>query len=319
MATNNKKSTTADLNPIATKVIEGLRQSMNSKIIDMMSWKKGVAEAESIAGKSPSFNALSHLDPNHAVYMHSMNTLSDYVESICQLPAVKKITDLYAKAEDEYMPGGPPMSPLTKTYFSCWGLLDLSVGKGRESFATIVLALCRYLKMDAHTIQVYQILAKSRMGFYMHEGVSGKIISFREIITNKEIKAICPAGYMGKKGEIWFTRIFPPPFESAAQYSIVFTTPYVIGEIESQNAFKTGSEKSWLEFFDRNLNKTKIADPVASYEHFMKYGLNPNYWSEYIFLSFVNFQSDKIWCAGFPDIQASMPHTDEGMKRLGMS
>jgi hypothetical protein len=40
----------------------------------------------------------------------------------------------------------------------------------------------------------------------------------------------------------------------------------------------------------------------------MKYGLNKNYWTEYIFLSYRNHSENMILLEGFPDILSSMPH-----------
>lgn len=311
MATKNKKNTTADLKPLSAKVLAGMRQVMNAKIVDMSQWKKAEANADALAQATPSLDSLSDLDPTHAVYVHALNTMGEFVESVCQLPAMAKLTDKYGQSEDEYMPYGPPESPLTRSYFSCWGFLDLSVGKARESFASIVIDLCRELQLESSNIQVYQQLANSRMGFYVHEGFNGDYIKFRELITNNKINAICPAGYKGQTGEIWLARILPPPFEGVTDYWIVFTTPYILGEISPREYFSPDTEERWLAFFDRNLKKTNIPDRVAAYTHLMKYGLNTNYWNEYIFLSYVNHQSDRIFSAGYPDIAKSMPQSEE--------
>ena len=36
--------------------------------------------------------------------------------------------EFHLHAEDIYMPSGPPMSPLTKSYFLYWGFFDLCLG-----------------------------------------------------------------------------------------------------------------------------------------------------------------------------------------------
>ena len=129
------------------------------------------------------------------------------------------------------------------------------------------------------------------------------------MITNTEIKAIAPSGYLGHAGEIWFARVFPPPFEMATlDYSLVFTTPYVLTNQETQRELIFSVEKDWLAYFQRNLPKTSEDTEVLAYEHLMKYGLDRNYWNEYVFLSYRNHQSDMILLEGIPDIPESLPH-----------
>jgi hypothetical protein len=154
-------------------------------------------------------------------------------------------------------------------------------------------------------------MQNSRMGFYIHEGVYEGFVHLRELITQKQIKVIVPSGYMGSQGEIWFARIMPEPFAKLNYgYSVVFTTPYIISEMQNQRIVYS-NEKSWDLFFERNLGKTKIENKNRAYEVFMKSGLNRHYWNEYIFEGYVNHQDDMILLAGLPDIPLSRPHSKE--------
>jgi hypothetical protein len=111
----------------------------------------------------------------------------------------------------------------------------------------------------------------------------------------------------------------PPPFETGQfSYSVIFTTPYVVGELQNKLNFLRGNEKSWSEYFERNLSKTGRSDKISAYEFLMKYGLDRNYWNEYIFLAYVNHRQDMISLAGFPDTPASLPHSPQGEGRLGI-
>jgi hypothetical protein len=247
----------------------------------------------------------------HGVYVYAQNKLSVFIEQLAELPALSKLSDIYGDAQDEYMPSGPPTSPLTASYFSCWGFFDLCVGLKKETFATIVIDACRFLKADPGLITIFELMQKSRMGFYVHEGVSGKFVNLRELITGKETNVIVPSGYLGKLGEIWLVRLMPEPFpELNYGYSAVFTTPYVISEMQN-NRFVMASEEKWELFFERTREKTKIEDKKRSYEFLMKYGINRHYWNEYIFEGYVNHTNDMILLAGFPDIPSSRPHSKE--------
>lgn len=319
MKKKKRKKTNRNSKLISKKILSSMQQLLKSKVVDISEWRNGKISAEDYQGSVISDDQLSKLDPVHGVYTYGQNKLSVFVEQLSQLPELSQLTNVYADAEDEYMPSGPPVSPLTKSYFSCWGFLDICVGAKKETFCSVTIDLCRFFGTDAGLISIFEKMNDSRMGFYVHEGSSHKHIFLRELITNKEIEAIVPTGYHGAKGEIWFARVMPPAFKvDQFDHYIVFTTPYVVGELQNKFSFLRGSEKSWLEYFERNLKKTGHNDKISAYEFLMKYGLDKNYWNEYIFLAYVNHQQDMISLAGFPDIPASLPHSEEGEERLGM-
>lgn len=140
----------------------------------------------------------------------------------------------------------------------------------------------------------------------------------RELVTNREIKTISPSGYFGNPGEIWFARVLPPPFDNELfDYSIVFTTPYVLGKIDSRKEFIPVVESDWLDYLERTLPKTRIDEKDLVYEYLMKYGLSRNYWNEYVFLSYRNHRRDMILLEGLPDLPSSLPHSKEGRAKLG--
>ena len=172
------------------------------------------------------------------------------------------------------------------------------------------------LDVDKGLIRIFECMQNSRMGFYVHEGVVEGFVHLRELITQKQIKVIVPSGYMGRPDEIWFVRILPEPFtELNYGYSVVFTTPYIISEMQNE-WFVFSNENNWHSFFERNLGKTKIEDKNRAYDFLMKYGLDRHYWNEYIFEAYVNHQDDMILLAGFPDILLSRPHSKENRERF---
>ena len=318
MKKRKRRSSNHKTKPISKKILSSAQQLLKTKVVNITEWREAKIAAEDYEKTVISDNALSKLDPVHAVYTYAQNKLSVFIEQLAQLPALAQLTNAYADAENEYMPSGPPMSPLTNSYFTCWGFFDLCAGVKRESFASVTIDLCRFLGVDAGLLAVFEKMQNSHMGIYVHEGSSDDYIFLRELITNREIRTIVPSGYRGTQGEIWFARVMPPPLEGGQfSYSIVLTTPYVMGEVQDNLHFLRRSETAWLEYFERNLKKTRHEDAVSAYEFLMKYGLDRNYWNEYIFFAYVNHQQDMIMLAGFPDTPASLPHTAQGQERLG--
>ena len=314
--------------PVAEKVISALRKASGRKVIDLSRFKEARLDAENLVKTVVSEKEMAKLDPVHAVYVYAQNMMSVLGEQLGELPELSKLVNALADAEEEYMPSYPPMSPLSTSYFTCWSFFDLTTGVKRETLGTIIIDACRSLGVNEGLLTVFELLQNSRMGFYAHEGVSGKRLRLRELVTGKEMEAIYPTGYRGKAGQIWYARVMPEPFpELGCGYAVVFTTPYVILEITGKDRAKNADEKRWLEFFERTLPKVKIKDTVAAYEHFMKYGLSRkimgyerpgmHYWNEYIFEGYVNYRNDMINLAGFPDIALSRPHSSESQKLRG--
>jgi hypothetical protein len=105
---------------------------------------------------------------------------------------------------------------------------------------------------------------------------------------------------LGRAREFCFARIVPPPFD-IGDYHVAVTTPYII--IGS-------SVDDWAAYFGRMIPRFGMAPPVASYVELMKYGVVPDYWSEYIFQAYSNFQNNAIFLHGIPDKPKSLPHFD---------
>ena len=68
------------------------------------------------------------LDPTViAVYISVQNITSVFAECVSVLPELEPYYDVIAAAEEEYMPSGPPMSPLTRQLLHDLGLLRFPV------------------------------------------------------------------------------------------------------------------------------------------------------------------------------------------------
>ena len=53
------------------------------------------------------------------------------------MPELRTFRKRLEKLEDDYMPGYPPMSPITGSHFAMWTQCDLRVGEGAETMAGI--------------------------------------------------------------------------------------------------------------------------------------------------------------------------------------
>ena len=300
--------------PISRRVLAALRKERQRRVIDFSALKLGAERAEALERGVISETDMQEYDPLHAVYIYAQNKMSVMVEHIAALPMCASLMKAYSDAEDVYMPSGPPMSPLTGSYFFCWGVFDSAVGEERETLGSVAIDLGLAIDTEPSLIHLFEHMQASRMGLYVHEGVDGSRVLLRELITGMQHRCLSPAGYMGKPGEIWFVRILPEPYESLPLgYSLVFNTPYVIGRYDGD--FGPADRNEWHAFLERTMPKTGIADAGGAYAHLMKYGLSRNYWNDYLMDAYVNHRPDMIILAGIPDMPASLPHARDRRSR----
>ena len=305
------------MGPISKKIIAGLKKAKNQKIIDLKAIKEAKTYSQELDKTVVSEDELLKYDPLHTVYSYAQNKISVLVEQLSGFSALSKLTNTLEHANDIYLPSSPPRSPLTKSYFTCWGFFDLCIGIKKESFGTVILDLLKNLKADLGLIKIIECMQDSRMGIFVHKGHLDRYVILEELVTGREIKVIVPSGYQGKEDEIWYARVMPEPFPDLNyRYSLVFTTPYILVDING-NLGSSAKCDDWEAFFDRNLKTAGGKNKIRAYESFMKYGKNKYFWNEYIFEGYVNYQEDMIMLAGFPDKPLSMPHSEASQRERG--
>ena len=86
------------------------------------------------------------------------------------MPELAKLGRQIAELEEEYMPLGPPMSPITGSHFTNWTLLDLGVGLHDESLGSCVAAVSKAMGSDPEYVELVEPLCRTRPGVYIHQG-----------------------------------------------------------------------------------------------------------------------------------------------------
>jgi hypothetical protein len=238
------------------------------------------------------------LDPVFATYAFVQNITSFFAEGMSQLPEMKEFADAVGSAEDEYLPSGPPMSPLTGSFFTSWAFYDLQFDGG-DTLASCQIDVNDVLGMDPDQLDALKKLANSRMGIYEHVGMDASHIRLRELVTDAEVRCHCASGYPGRLGELWYVRLLPSLVADLARYHVAFTTPYILMQ---------ASKDDWLQFLRRAMLQTGISDESQALRELLKYGPEPTYWNEFVFKAYHHHQADAIFLAGIPDLKATLPH-----------
>ncbi|MCB9294416.1 MAG: hypothetical protein H6559_15030 [Lewinellaceae bacterium] len=225
-------------------------------------------------------------------YLITQNMISIFGEELSAFRSARAYFNVMEQFEEEYMPSGPPWSPLTRSYFSYWQSFDCPFGKARETLGSIFYDLAQHSKLDRRIVDATAALNASRMGIYEVLETKGGVISLRELLTNAPFHSTCLAGYPGKPGDLVFARI-APGLSGPEAPSLILTTPYILLNYKPED---------WLTFFLR-----QGVDEAGLYG-FFKYGPTERYWHDYIMDGYVNFASDRVYLTGIPDVPGSLPH-----------
>lgn len=289
---------TTDLGPIARKIIAAGRKQQRHQVVDLAAVRSARDRMREIIDRAVPSSDIAGEHPGFTAYAYVTNWVVGLIEAGQDVRELGRHVGRIASAEEEYLPEGPPMSPITRSMFGAWSLWDLTVGVKRESLGSIVLAIGRVQGLDPLFLGVLEKLVESRLGLHVHEGTSHGVVTLRELVTGEQRTCVCPAGYEGEPGEVWLARVLPPPVETLAE-AVVLTTPYVV-----LNPGPAG----WQAYLDRMLPAI-ASDPRAAYARLMKRGLNERYWLEYVFEAYANHRTEAVFLMGLPDVAESRPHS----------
>jgi hypothetical protein len=278
----------------ATRSRAGSRRRRDPPVFDLAS----VPNASALVSQG--------LSPLHAAYVAAQHAATEFAEYAAEFPILASFRDAVQDAEETYLPDGPPMSPLTTSYFTTWVLFDLRVGPDGETLGECLLRAADVLEVGPHLVGPLRRLASSRMGVFVHEGFdeSSGLVRLQELVTDEHVVCEVPAGRRGQRGELWYVRLCPPLPDVAAHH-LAFTTPYVLVRT---------SLADWTAYLRRSVLASGDADVRARLHGFLKFGRTPDAWHEFVHQAYHGHEYDAVFLAGIPDVPGSLPHA--GMRQL---
>jgi hypothetical protein len=286
--------------PVAKRLVAAIKKHGHRKVVNLQDVIDGRAAAAEQQKTVVSKEGLARLYPAHAAYVFTQNQVSVIAEQITALDEMTPFAEMVSRAQDLYLPSGPPMSPLTRSYFTSWAFFDACVGPASETIGTCIIEVGRALGMDTGLLRLIQVMQRSRMGVYVYEGSHAGLVTLRELVTDSVCRAIVPAAHGGQVGELWYVRVLPPPAPGIVEH-VAFTTPYVLLE---------PSVAEWQAYFRRTVPEAPPQVRLDAYERHMKYGPTRTYWNDFVFEGYVTHRTEAIFLAGLPDVPESRPHSE---------
>jgi hypothetical protein len=289
---------------MAENLAAKMRRPLRPGVVKLRDFVLGRASARKQLAEIKSSKSLvaAGRNPLHAAYLHGQNYLSVFGELACKLSEFERYQAVVVEAEENYVPGWPPISPVSVSFFTSWALLDLPISDSDETICTCALEIGRTLGISAELSNTLEVMSKSAMGIYEHLGSHDGVVGLRDITDDQIYSCIVPSNYDGHPGELWYVRLLPPLNDEFC-YGVAFTSPYVLLDT---------TKADWLAFFERQEptlpQPIGAADPGSRRRAILKQGPEPNYWNEYVFLAYHNSNDGSIALCGIPDIPSSLPH-----------
>lgn len=272
--------------PIAQKVINALRSAQASRVVQL-----GAVRAARASAIGPQF---ADLHPAHACYAQAHDLVAQLAMQLAALPATVRIAQRIEQAEQEYVPGWPPLSPVSNSFFTTWAAYDAAAGLKRETLGSCVLAIGRALGLDPGFLGLVRALQHSRPSVFLHEGVDGSGHTLlRDLANGNRATCTVASGWTGQAGELWLARVLPAP-SPELPVCTVLTTPYVL---------QRTTEADWQAYFQRTLGPLRI-DP-GMVNSVLKHQID---WLEYLFAGYAGHTDQAIFLTGLPDQPETLPH-----------
>lgn len=214
------------------------------------------------------------------------------------VPDLAEFVADFQTLEEEYMPSGPPTSPLTRSFFRYFFLCDMPIAPGRETIASCYYQYVDSLDSNGGEMEVArQCLAAirdSRMGVFLQTGVNP--LTLREIGCLRDLTVHSTTGYRGEVGQLWFVRLLPPV---RGKEHVVVTTPYRLFNATPQD-WSSALARELMAYQRQGLQLSEL----------LKYGTPTLSWPEFVHQSYFNHKADVIFLAGLPHVAGSRPHSE---------
>ena len=218
---------------------------------------------------------------------------------------------------EEYMPGYPPISPVTESFFYSGLHLSHRFGADHETAVEIIHQVLQQWKVDSRSLDMLKRLRSSRSGIFETLEVSNAGVRVRELVTSREFRLIPSAGYAGQPGELRFSRVAIPA-EDAGETFFEMTTPYILVGCDATE---------WTDYLSSEMPpNASRRDPLCGMEHasevlphsdladrlsaLFEDDCGEMSWNDYIMDGYLNYQKSAIFLTGIPSRPETLPHHD---------
>jgi hypothetical protein len=228
--------------------------------------------------------------PSVFAWMRAYQYLVKIAAGIMGSETLAEFAEFVAEADDDFLPHGPPDSPITESFFFGWWAIDRTIHGGDESIAKVAAELAAKYGGAEEEIARIRTLADTHVRVVKIEERSGANAKLRDLVTDEVIEVGLAAAWDGDAGQLWLARAVPD----------MCFTPYALDH----------AEQEWREYFERTLGDVQGDELARRYREHMR-GDPTSTWLEYILDGYDGGNQHTLRLAGVPDRPETLPHGPE--------
>jgi hypothetical protein len=241
-------------------------------------------------------------------------------------PAFERLARLHEQLEEEYMPGGPPMSPVYDSFAMQFVLGAVPQGIGNETPYSVLARLLLRDPSRARLQCMAQSQADARPDLYRVRSVSGHDAEV-ELVRGGGVLGVKLTGPFLRTGDFALMRVHR--FDDQL---FVADSPYLLqaseeawrehldrvvvrqqGPASASAPQKAGKLSSKEQARRRQKDKAKASrnEPEEIIRRYLKFGPTERYWFDYVMDAYVGERRGIVVLAGVPDRPELLPHSSE--------
>jgi hypothetical protein len=245
---------------------------------------------------------------------------------LLQAPAFDALARFYEAVEDEYMPGGPPQSPVYDSFATQFVLGAVRQGIGNETPYSVLARLLLRDPSRARLQGMAQSLADARFELYRVKAASGNDAEL-EPVRGGGAFSVRLTGPFLRQGDFGLMRVLR--FDDKL---FIADSPYLLKASEDdwrehlervvaqqqgltaapgpRNASKLSSKEQARR---RQKDKAKASrnEPEEVIKRYLQFGLSDRYWLDYVMDAYDGERNGIVFLAGVPDRPELLPHSTE--------
>lgn len=263
-------------------------------------------------------------DDDYGVPADTANVHAHYVTAtraafmLLDTPPFARVARLAGALEEEFTPGGPPMSPIYDSHWAQHVLCEVPQGLAGETPYSV---LAKLLERDhrRRLVETVRSLAGSRFDLYRVPQVNN-LTAVIEPIRGKERIDVNLSGPFLRTNDFILARVL---YVEGKHY--IFDSPYLL----------KASEGAWLDYLERIANKDEAkpalnkepkhqlsskqkarlkekrrqTTPEQSIAKHLKFGDSERYWFDYVMDAYAGERRGIVYLEGVPDEPESLPHS----------
>jgi len=241
-------------------------------------------------------------------------------------PAFASLSRVHEEVQDEYMPGGPPQSPIYDSFAVQFVLGAVPQGIGSETPYSVLARLLARDPTRARLQSMAQALADARFELYRVTAAGGNDAEL-EPVRGGDALSVRLTGPFLREGDLGLMRVLR--FEDAL---FIADSPYLLKASEEEwrehlarvvaqqrrpteapaphKASKLSS-KDQARRRQKDKARARRDEPEEIVKRYLQFGLSERYWFDYVMDGYAGERNGIVFLAGVPDRVDLLPHSAE--------